>query len=244
VIREQLASGSQVTVTDPDVTRFFMTIEEAVGLVLETARMAEATATYVLDMGEPVRIVELVQNFARLLSIPTIDFRFTGLRPGEKLNEELFGDGEERIPTTHSRISMALPPMRAQGFRARLQDLYDAAAHNRPDECARAADQHKGQVVDAGIEGALARVPGVEQVRADRADDAGQHRAKGERQHLVARRADADCVGGQFILTNSDKRAPNPDALEPGMEMELVLVPFRTDDDGNEVVTFAFRPVP
>ncbi len=134
VIREQLASGSQVTVTDPDVTRFFMTIEEAVGLVLETARMAEATATYVLDMGEPVRIVELVQNFARLLSIPTIDFRFTGLRPGEKLNEELFGEGEERIPTTHSRISMALPPMRAQGFRARLQDLYDAAAHNRPDE--------------------------------------------------------------------------------------------------------------
>ena len=134
VIREQLASGSQVTVTDPDVTRFFMTIEEAVGLVLETARMAEATATYVLDMGEPVRIVELVQNFARLLSIPTIDFRFTGLRPGEKLNEELFGDGEEQIPTTHSRISMALPPMRAQGFRARLQDLYDAAAHNRPDE--------------------------------------------------------------------------------------------------------------
>jgi FlaA1/EpsC-like NDP-sugar epimerase len=134
VIREQLASGSQVTVTDPDVTRFFMTIEEAVGLVLETSRMAETTATYVLDMGEPVRIVELVQNFARLLNVPTIDFRFTGLRPGEKLNEELFGDGEERVPTTHSRITMALPPMRAHGFRGRLQELYDAAAHNRPDE--------------------------------------------------------------------------------------------------------------
>ncbi len=134
VIREQLASGSTVTVTDPEVTRFFMTIEEAVGLVLETARMADATATYVLDMGEPVKIVDLVENFARLLSVPTIDFRFTGLRPGEKLNEELFGDGEERVPTTHSRITMALPPMRTQGFRSRLQDLYDAASHNRPDE--------------------------------------------------------------------------------------------------------------
>ncbi|HEX5560729.1 MAG TPA: nucleoside-diphosphate sugar epimerase/dehydratase [Nocardioidaceae bacterium] len=134
VIREQLASGSEVTVTDPEVTRFFMTIEEAVGLVLETARMAEDTATYVLDMGEPVKIVDLVENFARLLSVPTISFRFTGLRPGEKLNEELFGDGEIRIPTSHARITMARPPMRTQGFRARLQDLYDAASHNRPDE--------------------------------------------------------------------------------------------------------------
>jgi FlaA1/EpsC-like NDP-sugar epimerase len=134
VIREQLAKGSQVTVTDPEVTRFFMTIEEAVGLVLETARMAEDTATYVLDMGEPVKIVDLVSNFAKLLSIPEIDFRFTGLRPGEKLNEELFGDGEERIATPHSRITMARPPMRVTGFRARLQDLYDAAGHNRPDE--------------------------------------------------------------------------------------------------------------
>jgi len=134
VIREQLATGAQVTVTDPDVTRFFMTIEEAVGLVLEASRMADSTATYVLDMGDPVRIVDLVQNFARLLSVPDIDFRFTGLRPGEKLNEELFGDGEERVATSHPRITKALPPMAPQGFRARLQDLYDAASHNRPEE--------------------------------------------------------------------------------------------------------------
>ncbi|MEP7088458.1 MAG: nucleoside-diphosphate sugar epimerase/dehydratase [Nocardioidaceae bacterium] len=134
VIREQLATGAQVTVTDPEVTRFFMTIEEAVGLVLETARMADETATYVLDMGEPVKIVDLVQNFARLLSIPSIDFRFTGLRPGEKLNEELFGEGEEQIATPHARITRALPPARRPGFRAGLRDLYDAAGHNRPDE--------------------------------------------------------------------------------------------------------------
>jgi FlaA1/EpsC-like NDP-sugar epimerase len=134
VIREQLACGSQVTVTDPEVTRFFMTIEEAVGLVLEAARMADASATYVLDMGEPVKIVSLVENFARLLSIPDIDFRFTGLRPGEKLNEDLFADNEERVATAHSRITMALPRLHRPGFRAGLRDLYDAAGHNRPDE--------------------------------------------------------------------------------------------------------------
>jgi FlaA1/EpsC-like NDP-sugar epimerase len=134
VIREQLASGSPVTVTHPDVTRFFMTIEEAVGLVLETARMADATATYVLDMGEPVRIVDVVERFARLLSVPEVSFRFTGLRPGEKLNEELFGDGEQQQPTVHPGISKARPPAPRQGFRATLAALYDAADHNRPDE--------------------------------------------------------------------------------------------------------------
>jgi FlaA1/EpsC-like NDP-sugar epimerase len=85
-------------------------------------------------MGEPVKIVSLVENFARLLSIPDIDFRFTGLRPGEKLNEELFADGEERVATAHSRITMALPPLHRPGFRAGLRDLYDAAEHNRPEE--------------------------------------------------------------------------------------------------------------
>ncbi len=134
VIRAQLAAGHEVTVTHPEMTRYFMTIEEAVGLVLETARMAEQTATYVLDMGEPVRIVELVQNFARQLNIHDVPFRFTGLRPGEKLAEELFGDGEQRIPTDHPRISMALPTPQMQGFRSALQELYDAAAHNRTDE--------------------------------------------------------------------------------------------------------------
>jgi FlaA1/EpsC-like NDP-sugar epimerase len=134
VIRAQLAAGSEVTVTDPNVMRFFMTIEEAVGLVLEAARMADGAATYVLDMGEPVRIVDLVQNFADLLNVPEVRFRFTGLRPGEKLEEELFGTGEERVPTDHPRISMARPTAPTEGFRAGLHELYDAAAHNRPDE--------------------------------------------------------------------------------------------------------------
>jgi FlaA1/EpsC-like NDP-sugar epimerase len=133
VIREQLAAGTDVTVTHPDVTRFFMTIEEAVGLVLEAARMG-GSSTYVLDMGEPVRIVDLVRNFAELLNVRDVRFRFTGLRPGEKLAEELFGNGEERLPTDHPRISRTRPPELSTGFRAKLRELCDAAAHNRADE--------------------------------------------------------------------------------------------------------------
>jgi FlaA1/EpsC-like NDP-sugar epimerase len=137
VIRDQLASGSEVTVTHPDVNRFFMTIEEAVGLVLEAARMADGSTTYILDMGEPVRIVDLVHNFANLLNVRDVTFRFTGLRPGEKLSEELFGDGEEILPTDHPRISMTRTAPAGPGFRAKLRDLYDAASHNRPDEVFR-----------------------------------------------------------------------------------------------------------
>jgi len=134
VLREQLASGMPVTVTHPDVTRFFMTIEEAVGLVLEAARMADEPTTYVLDMGDPVRIVELVDNFARLLNLGHVAVRFTGLRPGEKLSEELFGSDETTLPTDHPRITRTAPSHPAAGFRAALLDLYDAASHNRADE--------------------------------------------------------------------------------------------------------------
>lgn len=137
VVRDQLASGTPVTITHPDISRFFMTIEEAVGLVLEAARMSQGSATYVLDMGEPVRIVDLVRNFAGLLNVRDVDVRYTGLRPGEKLTEELFGAGEEAIPTDHPRISMTVAPDPPAGFRAGLRELYDAAAHNRPDEVFR-----------------------------------------------------------------------------------------------------------
>ncbi len=134
VVKEQLAASMAVTVTDPEVERFFMTIEEAVGLVLEAARMAQDGATYVLDMGEPVRIVDLVRNFAELLNAHDLRFRFTGLHPGEKLTEDLFAAGEERLATDHRRVWMTKPLPRLAGFRAALSDLYDAAAHNRPDE--------------------------------------------------------------------------------------------------------------
>ena len=134
VLREQLAAGAPVTITHPDASRYFMTIEEAVGLVLEAARMAEESGTFVLDMGEPVRIVDLVEKFADLLNISHFDVRFTGLRPGEKLHEELFCTGESRLSTDHPRISRTDATTPVTGFRAGLRELYDAARHNRPDE--------------------------------------------------------------------------------------------------------------
>lgn len=134
VIKQQLASGRPVTVTHPDVTRFFMTVEEAVGLVIEAAHMADEAGTFVLDMGEPVRIVDIVERFALMLNARRAEIEFTGLRPGEKLHEELFGSTEDVEATSHPRIARSRPAKTPAWFRARLLDLYDAADHNRSDE--------------------------------------------------------------------------------------------------------------
>jgi FlaA1/EpsC-like NDP-sugar epimerase/dTDP-4-amino-4,6-dideoxygalactose transaminase len=133
VVAEQLGSGSPVTVTHPDVTRFFMTVEEAVGLVLEAARMARGGEVFVLDMSGPVRIVDLVRRFASSLNVPDVDIRFTGLRPGEKLNETLFSSQENRTRTVHPRIYSATssaPQERRSAFNAELTALYAAAESN------------------------------------------------------------------------------------------------------------------
>ena len=97
-------TGQAITVTHPDVTRFFMTIEEAAGLVLEAAMLAEYAETFVLDMGEPVGIVDLVHKYAAAVHLPHIRIKFTGLRPGEKLNEKIFSDAEVRLPTAHPKV--------------------------------------------------------------------------------------------------------------------------------------------
>lgn len=133
VVAEQLGAGSPVTVTHPDATRFFMTVEEAVGLVLEAARMARGGEVFVLDTNSPVRIVDLVRKFARSVNVPDVDIRFTGLRPGEKLNETLFSEQERHTRTAHPRI---LAAMSAAGYEhpaeltERLPDLYAAAEGN------------------------------------------------------------------------------------------------------------------
>jgi FlaA1/EpsC-like NDP-sugar epimerase/dTDP-4-amino-4,6-dideoxygalactose transaminase len=130
VVAEQLGTGAPVTVTHPDVTRFFMTVEEAVGLVLEAARMAQGGEVFVLDMSRPVRIVDLVRKFARSVHVPDVDIRFTGLRPGEKLNETLFSTQERHTPTAHPRILAATLVDHTVGTAVGLATLYAAAERN------------------------------------------------------------------------------------------------------------------
>jgi FlaA1/EpsC-like NDP-sugar epimerase len=130
VLSEQLRNGEAVTVTHPDVTRYFMTLEEAVGLVLEAARMATGGETFVLDMGKPVRIVDLVTNFAHQMMLGDVNIRYTGLRPGEKLHEALFSEAELCVSTQHPRIYCTEKADFPDGFDELLAGLYKAADHN------------------------------------------------------------------------------------------------------------------
>jgi FlaA1/EpsC-like NDP-sugar epimerase len=133
VVADQIERGEPVTVTDPDVTRFFMTVEEAVGLVLSAAPMAESGETFVLDMGEPVRIVDLVRRYAEQLRVPDVQIRFTGLRPGEKLHERLFSEKEKRLPTANPAIWATRPQRLPDDFARLLGRLYAAAADGNDD---------------------------------------------------------------------------------------------------------------
>jgi FlaA1/EpsC-like NDP-sugar epimerase len=107
LFKKQIASGGPVTVTHPDMKRFFMTIPEAVQLVIQAGAMASGGEIFVLDMGEPVKIVDLACDLIRLSGLrlnEDIDIIYTGIRPGEKLYEELFTDRENMKATRHQRI--------------------------------------------------------------------------------------------------------------------------------------------
>lgn len=108
--QDQIEKGGPITVTDPEITRYFMTIPEACSLVLEAGTMGHGGEVFVFDMGEPVKILDLARKMIRLAGlIPDKDIKvdFTGLRPGEKLFEELISDLEEVIPTHHKKIMIS-----------------------------------------------------------------------------------------------------------------------------------------
>lgn len=108
--REQIAKGGPVTVTHPDITRFFMTIPEACRLVMEAATMSTGNQIFVFDMGESVKIVTLAKRMIELAGLTLgkdIQIEYTGLRPGEKLYEEVLSNAENTDPTSHDRIRVA-----------------------------------------------------------------------------------------------------------------------------------------
>lgn len=134
LFKKQIAEGGPVTVTDENIIRYFMTIPEAVSLVLQAGAYAEGGEIFVLDMGEPVKIIDLAKNLIRLsgfVPYEDIAIKITGLRPGEKLYEELLMDEEGMQDTENKMIHIGRPIRMEGGFFEKLEELIRLAE----DEC-------------------------------------------------------------------------------------------------------------
>jgi FlaA1/EpsC-like NDP-sugar epimerase len=127
LFRRQIERGGPVTVTDAEMTRFFMTIPEAVALVIQAGAIGGRGRILVLDMGEPVRILDLARNMIRLSGKEPdrdVAITFIGTRPGEKIHEELFAEGETWKPTTHPKIvALDVSPVDRAWLESRLDEL-------------------------------------------------------------------------------------------------------------------------
>ncbi len=136
VFRRQIDAGGPVTITDPRMERFFMTIPEAAQLVIQAGVIGRSGEILVLDMGEPVRIVDLAEEMIRLSGLRVgqdIEIEVVGLRPGEKLYEELRADGETALPTRHPKIMIADSPRLDIEVVRRWVDALVDTAENLPE---------------------------------------------------------------------------------------------------------------
>jgi FlaA1/EpsC-like NDP-sugar epimerase len=142
--QQQIAAGGPVTVTDPQIKRYFMTIPEAVQLVLQAGTLGTGGEVFVLDMGEPVKILDLARDMINLSGYEPeqdIEIKFIGLRPGEKLFEELFVQGEDYARTEHEKIFIA-----SDASRFMPQDLEKAIS-----ALEAAAERNDGQAIVLGL---------------------------------------------------------------------------------------------
>ena len=130
IFREQIRNGGPLTITHPDMTRFFMTIPEAAQLVLQAGAQEKGGEIFVLDMGEPVKVLDLARDMIRLSGQDEgrdVEIVFTGIRPGEKLYEELYDEGEELLATAHPKIRVARHrPCRSERLLAGFERLATA----------------------------------------------------------------------------------------------------------------------
>jgi O-antigen biosynthesis protein WbqV len=139
LFQQQLARGGPITVTHPDMVRYFMTVREAVELVLQAATLNDDAngEIYVLDMGQPVKILDLAEQMIRLVGLKPhkdIKIEFTGLRPGEKMFEELFHFSEEHAKTSHESIWLVRERSASmETLRRTLAELYEICTKRRAD---------------------------------------------------------------------------------------------------------------
>ena len=138
LFKEQIAKGGPLTVTDPRIIRYFMTIPEACRLVLEAATLGKGCDIFVFDMGAPVKIDDLAKNMIALAGLELgkdIDIEYVGLRPGEKLYEELLKDEENTLPTEHEKIFHAqVREYELSQVEEQLRELYDRAVEMKKDD--------------------------------------------------------------------------------------------------------------
>lgn len=161
IFKNQIKNGGPVTITHPEMMRYFMTIPEATQLVLQASALGRNGETYILDMGEPVKVLDLVRDLIRLSGLePEVDIPivFTGIRPGEKLFEELMTVEERQDRTEHDKIFIAKPnPVAREALERALEVLVEAAIRSDTDTIRRTLAEHiRGATVAKGLKDAPA----------------------------------------------------------------------------------------